>query len=125
MNNNFGLRYRLVIRVVLLQMGCATLAGLLFGMLQGRAAALAAFAGGMIVAIGNGLFGWRLFSPGIAAAAKLRAALFAGELLKWVWFVMAIWAALTRLELPPLPLIAGVVFAQIGYFGLIAMKRGN
>jgi F0F1-type ATP synthase assembly protein I len=124
MNNNFGLEFRLVTRVVLLQMGCATSAGLLFWMMGGAAAAWAAVAGGMIVAVGTAVFGWRMFSPGIAAAAKLRTAMFMGELLKWIWFGTAIWTALTRLDLMPLPLIAGVVIAQLGYFGLIVMKRG-
>jgi F0F1-type ATP synthase assembly protein I len=124
MNNNFGHRYRLVTRVVLLQMGCAALTGLLFWLMNGAAAAIAALSGGMIVAVGSGMFGWRMFAPGIAAAAKLRKAMFTGELLKWIWFGAAIWTALTRLELMPLPLITGVVIAQLGYFGLIVLKRG-
>ena len=125
MNNTFGLRVRLVTRVVLLQMACATLSGLLFWILGGAAAAMAGFAGGMIVAVGSGVFGWRMFAPGIAPASALFRAMVAAESLKWLWFVIAIWAAVARFKLMPLPLMAGLVVAQFGYWvGMIWMKRG-
>lgn len=123
--NITGLRLRLVLRVVLLQAGCATLTGLLFGIFGGFAAALASFAGGMIVAVGSALFGWRMFAPGVAAAGKLFRAMVAAESLKWLWYVVAIWAGLVRLKLAPLPLLTGLVFTQFGYWiGMIGMKRG-
>jgi F0F1-type ATP synthase assembly protein I len=126
MNNSFGREFRLVTRVVLLQMGCATSAGLLFWMMGGAAAAMAAFAGGMIVAVGTAVFGWRMFAPGIAPAATLFRAMVAAESLKWVWMLIAIWAALARFEVMPLPLMTGLVFTQFGYWiGMIALKRGN
>jgi F0F1-type ATP synthase assembly protein I len=124
--NITGLRLRLVLRVVLLQVGCATLTGLLFGIFGGFAAALAGFVGGMIVAVGSALFGWRMFAPGIAAAGKLVRAMVAAESLKWIWYALALWAALARLGLRPAPLIIGVVVAQFGHWlSLIATKRGN
>ena len=87
---------------------------------------MAALAGGLIVAMGSAVFGWRMFAPGIAPAAMLHRAMFAAESLKWIWYVLAIWAALARLKLLPLPLLTGLVFAQFGYWiGLIGMKRGN
>jgi len=80
--------------------------------------------GGLIVAMGSALFGWRLFAPGIAPATVLRRALFAAESLKWFWYVLAVWLALARLKVQPLPLMAGLVFAQFGYWvGLVGMKR--
>jgi F0F1-type ATP synthase assembly protein I len=125
MNNSVGFRYRLVLRVVLLQLGCATLAGLLFWVMGGAAAAIAALVGGMIVAIGSGVFGWRMFAPGIAPASTLFRAMLAAESLKWIWFLIAMWAALARFKLLPLPLLTGLVFAQFGYWvGMIGMKRG-
>jgi ATP synthase I chain len=124
--NTTGLRLRLVLRVVLLQAGCATLTGLLFGIFGGFAAALAGFVGGMIVAVGSALFGWRMFAPGIAAASRLFRAMLAAELLKWLWYVVAIWAALVRAKLAPMPLLVGLAFTQFGYWvGLIGMKRGK
>jgi hypothetical protein len=66
-----------------------------------------------------------MFAPGIAPAAVLRRALFAAESLKWVWYVLAVWAALTRFAVPPLPLMTGLIVAQFGYWaGLAVVKRG-
>jgi F0F1-type ATP synthase assembly protein I len=124
--NITGAGNRLVVRVVLLQVGCATLTGLLFGIFGGIAAALAGFAGGMIVAVGSALFGWRMFAPGIAAASRLFRAMLAAESLKWIWYALALWVALARIGLRPAPLIVGVVVAQFGHWlGLVASKRGN
>jgi F0F1-type ATP synthase assembly protein I len=126
MNEVLNVGKRLVMRVVLLQAGCAAMVALWFGVRQGALAAWSGLAGGLIVAIGSGVFGWRMFAPGIAPAAVLRKALFAAESLKWFWYVLAVWAALTRLKLPPLPLMTGLVVAQFGYwFGLVGMKRGK
>jgi F0F1-type ATP synthase assembly protein I len=117
---------RLVIRVVLLQVGCAAAVALLFWPLQGVWAAWSGLAGGLIVAIGSGLFGWRMFAPGIAPATVLRRAMFAAESLKWFWTALAVWAAFARLKLSPLPLLTGLAVAQFGYWlGLIGMKRGK
>jgi F0F1-type ATP synthase assembly protein I len=125
MNNSLGVGKRLVVRVVLLQAGCAGIVGLCFGVFQGAAGAWTGLSGGLIVAIGSGIFGWRMYAPGIAPAARLHRALFAAESLKWFWYGLSIWAALTHLRLQPLPLITGLVFAQFGYwFGLVGMKRG-
>ncbi len=115
-----------MLRVVLLQAGCAAAVAALFWAVQGVAAARSGLTGGLIVAAGSAVFGWRLFAPGIAPASVLHRALFAAESLKWCWYVVSIWAGLTRLKLLPLPLMTGLVFAQFGYwFGLVGMKRGN
>ena len=122
--NRVGNGLGLVVRVVLLQAGCAAVGAVLFWILQGAAAARAGLAGGLIVAAGSALFGWRMFAPGIAPAATLQRAMFAAASLKWFWYVLAIWAALARLKLPPLPLVMGLVFAQFGYWaGMVGMKR--
>ena len=114
---------RLVVRVVLLQAGCAVLVASVFLAWRGASAGLAALLGGLIVAAGSALFGWRAFKPGVAGAATLSTAMYAGVALKWVWFVFALYVALARLKLDPLPLLIGVVAAQLGYWvGLI--RRG-
>ena len=126
MNEFLGVGKRLVWRVVILQAGCATLVALAFGVLQDSSAAWAGLAGGLIVAVGTAIFGWRMFAPGIAPGVVLRRALFAAESLKWFWYVLAVWAALTQAKLPALPLLTGLVFGQFGYWiGLIGMKRGK
>ena len=124
MNDLVGNGKRLVTRVVLLQAGCAGLVAVLFGLLEGAKAALSGLCGGLIVAVGSALFGWRMFAPGIAPAAALRRALFAAESLKWFWYVLAVWAAFARLKLMPLPLMVGLVFAQFGYWIGLMGKRG-
>jgi F0F1-type ATP synthase assembly protein I len=117
---------RLVLRVVLLQTGCAAAVALLFWATKGVTAGWSGLTGGLIVAAGSGLFGWRMFAPGIAPATALQRALFAAESLKWCWYVFGVWAALTRLKALPLPLLTGLIFGQFGYwFGLIGMKRGQ
>jgi ATP synthase protein I len=120
--NGRGLQYGLVVRVLALQAACAALVGATFWIFAGARAALAGVAGGLIAAIGSALFGWRMFAPGIAPASTLRRAMFAGESLKWFWYVLALWAAFAEFKLPPLPVIVGVTVAQLGYFGLIAMR---
>ncbi len=111
--------------VVLLQIGSAgVIASACLGF-SGWAAAGAALAGGSIAAIGSGLLGWRMFLPGVAAARVLRRAMVAGEALKWTWTVFALWVALGRWRLAPLPLLLGLIVAQFGYWlGLVGMKRG-
>jgi F0F1-type ATP synthase assembly protein I len=120
-----GAGKRLVIRVTLLQVGCAILVALTFWFAEGARAAWSGLTGGLIVAIGSGIFGWRMFAPGIAPATVLRRALFAAESLKWFWYVLAIWAAFARLQLPPLPLLTGLVFGQFGYWLGLVGKRGK
>ena len=125
MNTMLGVGKRLVMRVVLLQAGCAAAAASRFWAVQGAAAARSALTGGLIAAIGSGVFGWRLFAPGIAPAAVLHKALFAAESLKWCWYVFGLWMALAHLKSAPLPLMTALVVAQFGYwFGLVGMKRG-
>lgn len=107
---------RLVIRVVLLQTGCALLVASVFLVLRGVSAGLAALVGGLIVAVGSALFGWRMFKPGIAGGARLSTAMYAGVALKWLWFVLALYVALAQLKLAAMPLLIGMVAAQLGYW---------
>jgi ATP synthase protein I len=114
---------RLVFRVVLLQTGCALIVASVFLVLKGESAGLAALAGGLIVALGSALFGWRMFKPGIAGGATLTAAMYGGVALKWLWFAIALYLAIARLKLDAAPLLIGVVVAQLGYWaGLVRPK---
>jgi len=108
---------------VLLQTGCAVLVASVFLVAKGASAGLAALAGGLIVALGSVLFGWRAFRPGIAGAATLSTAMVGGVAVKWLWFVVALYVALARLKLEGAPLLIGLVVAQLGYWvGLIRRK---
>ena len=114
---------RLVVRVVLLQAGCAVLVASLFLVFRGASAGLAALVGGLIVAVGTGVMGWRAFKPGIAGAATLGTAMYAGVALKWLWIALALYVALARLKLAVAPLFIGMVGAQLGYWvGLLRLK---
>lgn len=112
-------------RVVLLQIACAAIVAGVFWVAKGAGGALAALTGGLIAAIGSAVFGWRMFLPGVAPAATLHRALFAAESLKWLWYVLAMWLALTRLKSMPLPLMAGLIFGQFGYWAGLVGKRGK
>jgi len=115
---------RIVVRIVLLQAGGAIMVAALFRALSGSKEAWSALAGGLIAAIGSALVGWRMFAPGIAAADTLRRAMFAGEALKWIWYVAAVWVAFTRVRAVPLPLLVGLIVAQFSYWaGLVGMKN--
>ena len=115
--------YRLVVRVVLLQAGCAAAVASVFLVSKGTHQALAALVGGLIVAVGSAVFGWRAFKPGIAGGAVLATAMYAGVALKWLWFALALYLALARLKLDAAPLLIGVVAAQLGYWaGLVRLK---
>ncbi len=125
MNVVSGSGKRLVRRVVLLQSGCAVLVALWFWAGQGARAAWSGLAGGLIVAVGSAVFGWRLYAPGIAPAAVLRRALFAAESLKWFWYLLAVWAAFSRSNLLPLPLLTGLVLGQAGHWVVLLGQRGK
>jgi F0F1-type ATP synthase assembly protein I len=114
---------RLVVRVVLLQAGCALLAASLMFAWKGAASGLAALSGGLIVAAGTGVFGWRAFAPGVANAAVVGRAMFAGWALKWAWLIAALYVALARFRLDPPALGVGLVAAQVGYW--VGMMRSK
>jgi ATP synthase protein I len=123
MNEVLSRGKRMVVRVVLLQAGCAALCASVFLVFKGARPAIAALVGGLIVAAGSAVMGWRAFKPGIAGGAKLTMAMYAGVALKWLWFAIALYLALAWLKLDAAPLLIGVVVAQLGYWvGLVRLK---
>lgn len=123
MNEVLSRGKRTVVRVVLLQAGCAAIAASVFLVFKGAAPALAALVGGLIVAAGSAVLGWRVFKPGVAGGARLTTAMYAGVLLKWLWFALALYLAIARLKLDAVPLLIGIVVAQLGYWvGLIRLR---
>jgi len=117
---------RLVARVVLWQTGGALAVAAFCWLVANAPAAGAALVGGLIAAIGSALFGLRMFAPGIAPAAALHRAMYAGAALKWFWYGLAVWAALARFGLQPLGLLIGLIAAQFSYWlGLVGLKRGT
>jgi F0F1-type ATP synthase assembly protein I len=102
-------------------MSCATVVAVGALALSGSKAALAALAGGAIVAVGNVVFGWRLFAPGVAPVGALTRAWYAAEVLKWLWVMVALWLALGPAKLAPFPLLLGLIAAQAGFWAGIAV----
>jgi F0F1-type ATP synthase assembly protein I len=114
---------RLVLRFAALQMIAASLVAVGALVLSGPAAARAALAGGLVSAVGNVVFGWTLFAPGVAPLRVLARAVWAGEVLKWLWIGLALWGALAVAHLAPLPLVLGLLAAQFGFWLGIALIR--
>ena len=123
MNDPVSRGKRLVSRYAALQFAAAAVVAVGAGMLSGGPAARAALAGGAVVATGNLIFGWRLFAPGIAAAPRIARALWAGEGLKWLGVVLAVWLALGVAEMMPLPFLLGMLAAQVGFWFGVAIFR--
>lgn len=123
MNDPVARGKRMVGRFAALQMAAAVLVALFAAMLSGGASATAALAGGAIVAVGNVIFGWRLFAPGVVPAHRIARAMWVGEGLKWAWVVLAVWLALAEAKLVPLPLLAGMLAAQLGFWVGVALVR--
>jgi ATP synthase protein I len=86
-----------------------------FALYAGTREAGAALGGALIAASGQALFGFRLFAPGVAPAARLVRAFYAAAILKWVWVVGLTGLALAVLKLAPLPLVAGLAAGMVGF----------
>ena len=113
----------LVLRYAAVQLAAAAAVAVVALPLAGSAAARSALVGGLVVALGTVLFGWKLFQPGIAPVRTLARAAYAGEALKWLWVGAGLWVALGVAHLPPLPLLLGVIAAQFGFWLGIAIIR--
>jgi F0F1-type ATP synthase assembly protein I len=98
--------------LVVAQAAGAFAAALVF-LVQGPEAALGALTGGGSVALGSALMARRAFAGGVSGAGPVLMRLFGGLALKWLVIVAALYLALARFELPPLPVIAGLCAALV------------
>ena len=114
---------RRVLRFVSLQMTCAALAAVAALLLSDWNAARSAFAGGIIMASGTAIFGWMLFSERASTTQGMTRVLYAGEVLKWLWVGVAFWLAFSFGDLKPLPLLGGVLAAQVGFWVGVGVIR--
>lgn len=111
---------RLALRAVGLQAIVALLLVAVFALDGWRAAAAAGMGGGAVV-LGSALLASRAFAGRAPPAGLALGRLFAGMILKWIVVIGALYFALARLGLPPLPLLVGlagttVAFLLIGKF---------
>jgi ATP synthase protein I len=111
--NSLASGRRLALRIMLLQLAVALLAGLVFLML-GRREAMSAAAGAAIVALGTALMSARFFS-GLGGAGLALSRLLTGMLLKWIVIVGGLIMILVQYKLPPLAAITGLVAAYAVY----------
>ena len=122
MRNSIAHGRRNAVRVVLFQLGVAGLVGLGF-CAWGWRPGMAAWYGGGVIAFGNALFAWRLFADGIAPTQRIARAVYAAEVAKWVWLVLALYLGLAVLTLTALPLIVGVIVAQAAFWVAVGIFR--
>ena len=112
----------MAVRTALLQVAVTLVVALIASMYGWRIGA-ATFAGGVIIAIGNGLFALRLFGRGVAQARDALRSAYAAEVIKWFWLCLALTLAIAVLKLPFVGLITGVLAAQFSFWiSLIAIR---
>lgn len=114
---------RLALRFAAAQLGGAFLAAIVVAVMSDGSNAMATLAGGAVVAVGNVVFGWRLFAPGVAPADRIAKAMWVGEALKWLWVVIAVWLALGVSNLAPLPFLVGMLAGQVGFWVGVAIIK--
>jgi len=107
--NSLASGRRLAARVIALQLVVATALGAVF-LWQGPRSALAAFGGGVIVALGTALLAWRTFA-GWSGGGLAIGRLLSGMVLKWVVIIVGLVAILGQYKLPPLAALTGLVAA--------------
>ena len=115
MLNSLASGRRLALRIMLLQLAVAALAGLVFLTLGRRDEAMAATAGAVVVALGTALLSARFFSGLSSSAGMALGRLLTGMLLKWVVIVGGLFVILFQFKLPPLAAITGLVAAYAVY----------
>lgn len=122
MQNSIAHGRRVAVRTVILQICAVAIVGMGFCFWGWRSGA-AAWYGGMVIALGNALFAWRLFADGVAPTQRVARAVYAAEVLKWVWLAVALYLATAVFALAGLPLIVGVVVAQLAFWVAVGLIR--
>ena len=113
MLNSLASGRRLALRITLLQLAVAVLAGLAF-LALGRREAVSAAAGAAVVAVGTALLSMRSFS-GLGGAGVALSRLLTGMILRWIVIVGGLAMILVQYKLPPLAAISGLVAAFAVY----------
>ena len=119
MLNSLASGRRLALRIMLLQLAVAMLAGLVF-LALGRREAISAAAGAAVVALGTAMLSARFFSGLSSSAGMALGRLLTGMLLKWIVIVGGLFMILFQFKLPPLAAITGLVAAYAVY--LVAFR---
>ena len=115
MLNSLAANRRLAFRMVAMQAAVAALVTLAF-LVQDAQAALAAAIGGGAMVLGSSFLAWRSLSGPAYSAGLALTRLVAGIALKWFVVIGALYLALARLGLPPLPVLAGLAATMAASF---------
>lgn len=114
---------RRVLRYASLQLVCVMVSALIALGISDWNAARSAAAGGAIMISGTVLFGWLLFSERVRTAAAIHRALYAGEMLKWMWVIAGLGLAFAYGDFKASALLSGVLAAHAGFWiGVGAIK---
>ncbi|WP_081699977.1 ATP synthase I [Rhodanobacter sp. OR87] len=116
--NSLASGRRLALRIILLQLAVALLAGLVF-LALGHREAVAAAAGATTVALGTALMSVRFFGD-VGGAGQALGRLLTGMLLKWSVIVGGLVVILFQFKLPPPAAITGLAAAYAVY--LVAFR---
>ena len=120
MHDPIAANRRSALRAVAMQAFVALLVALAFLAGDGMRPALAAATGGLALALGNG-FAALLSLRGAVPARFAFAALLAGTTAKWLVVFVALGIALKAWQLPPLPMLAGLVAGLMAW--LAGLRR--
>lgn len=121
MLNSVAAGRRQAFRVLAVQAAATGLVALAF-LVQGDRAALGALLGGGAATLGSALMAWRALGGGVVGAGTALARLFGGLALKWLVIVLALYLALARFELPPLPVVSGLGAALVATLMAFSIK---
>ncbi|MFT3897776.1 MAG: hypothetical protein QM719_08780 [Thermomonas sp.] len=118
MHDPIAANRRSAMRAVAVQAVVALLVALAFLVGDGARAAAAAATGGLALALGNG-FATLLSLRGAIPARFAFAALLAGTTAKWLVVFVALGIALRVWQLPPLPMLAGLVTGLVAWLACL------
>ena len=114
--NSLAANRRLAFRMVAVQAVVAMLVALAFWFAQGKPEALAAAIGGGAVALGSLVLALRSLPGTPKSAGWSLSRMVSGLLLKWFVVLGAAYFAMAKLQLPPPPLILGMMAAMAASF---------
>jgi len=113
---------RLALKFAAVQMACAGIAAVVSLAIGDFNSFRSASVGGLIVAIGTVVFAWRMFADSWPATDAAKG-FYAGESLKWIWMIGALWLALSYGKFDALWLLIGLMAAQFGFWIAMRMFR--
>ena len=113
MINSLAFGRHVALRIALLQLAVALLAGIAF-LLQGPREAVAAALGALFVALGTWLLAVRAFNS-LHDGPRMLSRLLTGVLLRWLVVVGGLSVILFQYKLPPLAAVTGLAAAHAVY----------